>query len=202
MANYNKMYSKNKSSWGDDVASLAISSLKYIKDGSALDLGCGQGKEIFYLKNNGFTVTAVDSSYVAIRQIKNKCKIDGIQNIKSVHANVIDFPIEDNQYDLIICFNVLYILDKEDALNVLKKIQNGVKVGGIVSLAIFSIQDPFYTKEKSYRFYVKKNELKNLFDNFEILEYFEGFIDEPAHAGLLKNHKHGIATIIARRIRV
>lgn len=200
MTNYNKMYKEDHNSWGNDVAPMIPLCLKYIRRGKALDLGCGQGKEAFYLNQEGFTVTAVDSSSVAIDQINKHIFDENLKDIKAVENDLINFKYRENNYDLIICFNVLYRLNKLDAINVISNIKSSLRVGGIVAISVFSKNDTFFSKRKEHRFYVEENEIRNLFKSFEILEYFDGYINEDGHAGYQKPHIHGIVKIIAKKI--
>ena len=53
--------------------------------GTILDIGCGAGSHSLYLQQNGFDVTALDSSKGAIKT----CRLRGIE--KRVHAAILDF---------------------------------------------------------------------------------------------------------------
>jgi 2-polyprenyl-3-methyl-5-hydroxy-6-metoxy-1,4-benzoquinol methylase len=199
MANFNKMYSEDKKAWRDDVSSILISALSYVKGGRVLDLGCAQGKESLFLCDKGFNVVAVDSSSVAIEQLKTKVKKDKLENIEAIESDVVDFKIEKDKYDLIICFNVLYFLKRAQALKVIKDIQDGLRMDGIVAMSLFTVQDPFYNKEKKERFYVETDQIKRLFSKFEILDYFDGTISDSGHASLPEPHSHGVVKLIAKK---
>lgn len=198
MADFNKIYSGDKNAWGMEVSPILINALKYIKRGLVLDIGCGQGKETIYLANKGFDVVALDSSSVAIDQIKEIIKKNKLKNIRAVNSDIIDFEIKKNAYDLILCFNVLYFLEKSTARRIVKKIQEGMKKGGIIAMSLFTVHDTFYNEQKKHRFYVETNEVRGLFENFEILDYFEGIINEPRHASYPDPHTHGVVKIVAK----
>ena len=200
MIDFNKLYKKTKTAWGHQVAPLVISVLKYIKKGNALDLGCAQGTEALFLASQGFSVTAVDSSLVAINQLNDTAHKNNVTTITTLHSNIVDFIIKKNVYDLIIAINVLYFLDKKKAVDAIKKIQNGLKKGGIVALSLFSTKDPFYNQKKQHRFYTTSEEIAKLFENFEILEHFDGLIEDAGHTSLPEPHQHGAILIIAKKI--
>lgn len=183
------------------MAKITISALKYANKGLVLDLGCTQGKEALFLAHNGFDVTAVDLSDVAINQLEKFIKEKKIKNITTVKFDVNDFTIKETTYDLITVFNVLYFLDRQTALKVIKEIKSGLAIGGVVAMSLFSIKYPFYNESKKHRFYVISEEIKELFSEFEIFEYFDGMIDDSGHTSLPEPHQHGVVLIIAKRIK-
>ncbi|NNE76448.1 MAG: methyltransferase domain-containing protein, partial [Pricia sp.] len=68
----------------EDMPPLEKKALEVCK-GKVLDIGCGAGSHSLYLQQQGFDVTALDSSAGAVRT----CKIRGIEQV--VHSNIYDF---------------------------------------------------------------------------------------------------------------
>lgn len=54
--------------WGAEPNQFLAEIAAVIEPGTALDLGCGQGRNSFWLASRGFTVTGLDLSPVAIEQ--------------------------------------------------------------------------------------------------------------------------------------
>lgn len=85
MTNYNKIYST--ADILDNIEPSHTVSLiwkNFLPNSKILDLGCGQGTDSLFLSKNGFSVTAIDSSEVAINQIKikkDKFKLDNLELI-------------------------------------------------------------------------------------------------------------------------
>ena len=93
------------------------SALKDIKSGSCvLDLGCGLGNNALFLAKNGFIVTAVEKSKVAIKKVKEIIQKEKMKSIKVIHEDVLNFKIEANKFDVIMANNVLQFLPKDKAL--------------------------------------------------------------------------------------
>ncbi len=56
--------------WGADPNQFLAEIASMLEPGTALDLGCGQGRNSFWLASRGFTVTGLDLSPVAIEQAR------------------------------------------------------------------------------------------------------------------------------------
>ncbi|MCL1692405.1 MAG: methyltransferase domain-containing protein [Actinomycetia bacterium] len=54
--------------WGAEPNQFLAEIAELLEPGTALDLGCGQGRNSFWLASRGFTVTGLDLSPVAIEQ--------------------------------------------------------------------------------------------------------------------------------------
>ena len=201
MLTYNKLYKQNSNAWGKNINPLVKHALQYIKSGSVgLDLGCGQGKETFYLAQKGFKITAVDSSEVSVKQIKDKIAKSNIENIKIEQADICNYVIKEREYDFIVCLNLLHFLDKENIEKVINEIKKKNTNNGIVVISSFTDKDSsFKFDKKALKYYFKENELLNMFEDFECLDYFEGKIIDPGHAGKEEPHEHMIVSIVARK---
>lgn len=78
--------------------------------GKTLDFGCGFGKDVEVLKMKGYDVSGYDPHY---------------------------FPINlEDDYDTIICFYVLNVLESEEQINVLMDISERLKIGGKAYFAV------------------------------------------------------------------
>ena len=79
---------------------------KYInstKGNKALEIACGGGRNSVFMAQNDFEVTALDISELAIDSLNNK----NFPNIKALVADLEEYKIEKNSYDLIIQTNFL-----------------------------------------------------------------------------------------------
>jgi SAM-dependent methyltransferase len=61
-------YEEKGALWGAEPNQLLAEIAEDLEPGTALDLGCGQGRNSFWLASRGFTVTGLDLSPVAIEQ--------------------------------------------------------------------------------------------------------------------------------------
>ena len=114
---------------------------------SVLDVGCGMGREAFALYDMGFTITGVDISEKAIKEVK-QFALESNRNIDFLHTNGIDLPFEDNTFDVVIIwaqtFGLMYGTNQQ--LSFLDECRRVLKGNGIIS---FSGHDREYI-EKNY----------------------------------------------------
>ncbi|MFA5070531.1 MAG: methyltransferase domain-containing protein [Patescibacteria group bacterium] len=165
------------------------------------DLGCGRGREAIFMAEKGFKVTAVDSSAEAITRIKEIAEKNNLNNIEAICADVNDFVIEADKYEVIYSANLLQFLPKEKALAIIDDIKRKIKKDGYVVIAAFTPADPSYNlpEEKRFKAYFNPDELKKIFSDFKIIHYFEGVIPDKGHPGKSEPHEHGVARIIAQK---
>ncbi len=165
--------SKSAETWDDRYAHGKYSSAKphkllielaeKMKAGKALDLACGTGRHAIFLAEKDWRVTAVDNSSVGIEIAKQRANEKGLTiDFRVADLEKGEFQIEENSYDLICDF---YYLQRE-LFNEMKK---GVKPGGIIISTIHIYGEG----EKSGRFLLREGELKEFFNDFEILHYHE-----------------------------
>ena len=199
MRYYDSIYKNNGKFCGARPSKLLVKIRKSLqKNGEFLDLGCGQGKDSFYLSHQDFKVTAIDSSKVAINQINYLIKKKRITNFVATCQNIKKFIIQPKKFDIIASLNALQFLAKKDSLNVIKKIKKAIAPQGFIILASFTNENPSSKRRRSY---FKLGEMKKIFpkSRFKILHYFEGIIKDGGHIGMLQLHNHGIVEIIARK---
>lgn len=128
--------------------------------GLALDIACGRGRHSKFLAQNNFMVDALDISAVALDSISN------IDNINTRDVDLDNFEILPNSYDLIIC---TYYLNRD----IFDSIYSGLKDGAIVIYETFVYHADNSKVPSKKEFLLEENELKNSFDNLEIIFYDE-----------------------------
>jgi len=171
-----------------------------VKQGNALDIGIGRGDDSILLAEKGFFVTAVDINKDIIEKFKERTLSENFK-IEIVNKNIKDFNIEENNYNLIVAINSIHFLEKKDFFDVLEKIKNGLRKGGICIIAIFTNEDPMIKEGwRENNYFPKTGELKNIFEKeFEILFFKEAIIEDKGHAGNEKPHSHSVARIVIKK---
>ena len=70
---WNQLYKKEVVPWSNAPANLLKSLIEYLPtDAKILDLGCGRGRNSFFLDQYGYKVLGLDISETAIQQAKDK----------------------------------------------------------------------------------------------------------------------------------
>ena len=181
---WDERYASGKYS-SDEPHKLLIDLTAEINAGNALDLACGVGRNAIFLAEKGFQVTAVDNSAVGIGIAKQRAQEKHLEiDFRVADLEKGEFKIHENAYDLICDF---YYLQR----NLFAEIKKGLKKDGIITAAIHIYGDT----EEPGRFMLKTGELKEFFEDFEILHYHETSLTDT-DAG---EHHHRTAEIIAKK---
>jgi len=138
-----------------------INATSAIPPGRALDLACGLGRNGLYLAAQGWHVTALDSSQVAIDSLPQTV------DAHLVDLEAPDFRIALNSYDLICdC----YYLDR----NLFPQIRDGVKRGGLFVGVIPMVDEDPTLHPMNPAYLCSSGELRSCFSGWEILHDYEG----------------------------
>jgi SAM-dependent methyltransferase len=139
-----------------------------IAPGSALDLACGTGRHTIWLAEHGWTVTAVDSSRVALDILQQRALERGVAvNIVLADLERHEFPIEPESYDLIVVCNYL----QRDLFPVVRA---GVRIGGTVIAVIATVDSDPNVRPMNPAYLLNPGELRAQFEGWELIHDFEG----------------------------
>ena len=98
-----------------------------VKDISILDIGCGTGGLLAFLRQNSYTnLQGIDYSDNSIHFSKLRNL-----NVKKVNIDNIGLIFQSQQFDVIVCNDVFYCLDKSLIFKALKNIEVLLKPNGI-----------------------------------------------------------------------
>ena len=122
MADWDERYRRGEHA-GSGPSRLLVRAVETLPPGRALDIACGAGRHAVFLAERGFTVTAVDSSRVAIEITERRARERGVR----LDAHVADlergeFVIAPEAYDLI---SIFYYLQRD----LFPQIRAGIKPG-------------------------------------------------------------------------
>jgi len=136
--------------------------------GKALDIAMGEGRNTLFAASLGYEAWGVDVSEVGISRAEALAR----ENNLTIHTRIADldhYNIEENTYDLILCF---YFLNRR----LFEGIRKGLKPGGILIFKTFTVD---YLKYSGFKreWVLEKNELREAFSGLKILDYQE--VDEP-----------------------
>lgn len=183
-----------------EPSSFVISFYEFLKKqgkttGNVIDIGCGKGRNAIYLALEGYNVTAIDYSKIAIEFAQQQSKLK--------HANItfilgeIDkpWPFPSNSFDIAIdCFSSIDIETKKGREIYRDELFRTLKPGGLVFVAVVSSEDelekemilhsPGEEKNSSiwpsgkFQKDYDKEELREFYHMFDMLELKE--ITKPA----------------------
>jgi SAM-dependent methyltransferase len=118
-----------------DASGLLVDSIAGRKPGAALDLGMGEGRNALYLAANGWTVTGVDISGVALSKARQTAAARGL-TFDSVEADLDAYDFGSERWDLITSF---YMQDwhANSKTDIPTRIFDALKPGGMIIIEGF-----------------------------------------------------------------
>jgi SAM-dependent methyltransferase len=192
---WNKVYSNDSSFFGDEPSKFALICYKEFvkhKVQKVMELGCGQGRDSLFFALKGLEVYAIDSSKVAIENLRIKAK--GLNlDIKLKNIDVVKgLPFLNKHFDADYSHMFYNMGFTDDELKFLFNESNRVlKNKGLLSFSVRSDKDIIYRKgtkiaENIYdinsfkiRFFTKQDLKFFVNDNFKIQSIMEDY-EEPA----------------------
>lgn len=150
-----------------------------------LDLACGTGRNGLMLAQYGIPVVFADRSASALKTIDQRLTKDKLPG----HTWQIDLeqpginPFSSDRFSAIIVFRYLH-------RPLFPALLNAVEPGGLVIYETFTIGNRKYGRPNNPDFLLKPNELQTLFQDWEVIDYFEGVLNNPDRA---------VAQIVARK---
>ena len=148
MNSYDDQYGIEEDLFGQPYAEFVAFIEQHGKQGgTALDLGCGQGRDALMLAEHGYSVTGVDSSEVGIKQMVERAQSRNLE-VKGVVADIF-------RYQPSITFDAIVL----DSILHFGKVEKGNELALLDKLVPFLNQDGFLFifVHKSV---AKENELK------------------------------------------
>ncbi|HSH04005.1 MAG TPA: class I SAM-dependent methyltransferase [Anaerolineae bacterium] len=171
MTSYDKQYQIEQNLFGTPYPEFETFVSQHAKpSGTALDLGCGQGRDALMLAQYGYTVTGVDSSSVGIDQMLERAKAKGLA-VNGIVADFYEYELTQT-FDAIVLDSILHFgkADKAKELALLDRVAMHVRENGYLFLFVHQSR----TKER-----VLKNWFNSQKSYFELVQ--DGYIDYVYH---------------------
>jgi tellurite methyltransferase len=176
-----------------------------------LDIGAGQGRNAIPLAKAGHSLTAIDPSEVAARQVTEFAAREGLQLTAWV-GDFTEYHACGAVFDAVLAIGLVPILTR-DGINALRlRIGEWLTPGGRLLLTAFTVDDPsfdrcraewqeaarnsFVSERGSVRTFLERGEVLRLFKGYTILHHWEGLGGEHRH-GDGPVHQHGLVELVA-----
>ena len=179
---WNERYDRDMYIYGKEPAAFLKQKMDGLQKGKALVLAMGEGRNAVYLAQNGFDVTGVDISEVAIEKCSKLAK-ERNTTVNAVVADLTDYDMGEAQFDLITKF---YYYEP----SIFPQIIDALKPGGMFILEQFSIDHLKYRETSAFGprnpdYLIKPNELLEHFKSLRVLYYEDTVVelDEGMHKG-------------------
>ncbi|WP_053368765.1 class I SAM-dependent methyltransferase [Bacillus sp. FJAT-27245] len=151
-----------------------------LTSGTALELGCGPGRNALFLAKNGYKVDAVDSSREALDWGIERARHHG-SDVNFIHSNIFGLNLATESYDFVYDSGCFHHIPPHRRMNYLELVAKALKAGGYFGLTCFieggelggsSLSDlevyKFRTMQGGLGFTEEK--LRHIFRDFEAVE--------------------------------
>jgi SAM-dependent methyltransferase len=100
---WNRRYAGSELLWSATPNRFLVAEVAGLAPGRALDLACGEGRNSIWLAEQGWRVTGVDFSDVALDKARRIAERRGIE-VEWVHADLVQYEPPTAEYDLVALF--------------------------------------------------------------------------------------------------
>lgn len=146
-----------------------------------LDVGCGNGRHVTFLQEQGFDVYGIDISKEAIEIAKAWLARKGLKADLRV-GDIEKLPFDDRYFDVVISLEVLDHIPFLKAKKAMEEIRRVLAPNGYIYITLKSTEDSEFGRgeEVEHNTFVleegyEKGIIQHYFDLEEIKELFEGF---------------------------
>ncbi len=208
MTNWDKNYRETRNVFGTEPAPSLVRHADSIEVGlPILDVGCGQGRNSFFLARRGHDVHALDPSKVAVEQTGAAAETEGLRI--STQVGVLgDVDRPSGGFGAILVFGLIPILTRAEIDEMIASIESLISPGGLLFITAFTTEDPKFERhdhekapseyDHGSRTYLEPGELRSLFPKWRIVDSWEGLGPEHRH-GEGPVERHGLAEAVFRR---
>ncbi len=204
---WNRDYEKSGRIWGENPSELAKAAVQYLKKNkkdkenyTLLDIGCGYGRDAFYLSDNlKCDVLGIDVSEKAIEIAMNTVIKTKKHNI--MFQSIAFSSLGGDKYDIVFASNVYQILHLQERDAFRNAAKKALRPEGLLFLSALSTRDPEHYgkgeqiagetnsfKDEKYLHFCTREEFMQDFGFLDIQELYEQQYTEPRSNGETHHH--------------
>jgi SAM-dependent methyltransferase len=215
VTSFDQLYRQFKNVWGYEPSALAKKAAKELPDkGTILDISAGEGRDAIFFASLGHHVKAIETSEAAVEAIRKRIGERKNLDIETVVEDVVEMKLREEEYHLVFANMSLQFMTRGQRLELLDRIRHSVKKGGLVAIVQPTVEEPAWKKLQHKRDYVaglctlrfrgevmnfaQVGEYRQEFAGDQIIEYWEGTVEDQGHPGYEKPHTHNVVSVIAR----
>lgn len=202
MFTYDDVYRKPEFYWGRDPNRMCDQAVESFpaeerRGKKAIDLGCGEGRDVIHLARHGFAAVGVDISRPGLEKAERWAAEEGLR-IRTVQAALQDFRLTE-EFDLVYSSGTLTYLPPEARRDAFENYKRYTRVGGINVFNVF-VEKPFLGVPHDWgadEYFYRSGELLGHYWDWEILSFSELIFD--CNSGGVP-HRHAMDVMIARKV--
>lgn len=201
---YHALYKGSKLLWPSRAGRMVKKAAIASSPGRALDIGCGDGKNLVFLEDQGWEVTGVDINSLAVSGARKRYLSHfGQQSqmrgrVDRADAVTYNYPTE--EYDLVVAYGLYHCLDDKS----LHRVHDGalacLKPSGLFAFAALNDQMPIPDGHCTGDLFLRHAD--HIFDlangKFDVVEREVGKIVED-HPPMVGKHEHSLTWALLRK---
>lgn len=180
---------------GKEQSAFKLLSEKFgsIIKGPILDIGCGTGENSLFFAQQGFDVTGIDTSYIAITKALEKADSRNLHNKTSfLTMDLFDLSELNQKYNTVIDCGVFHMFNELSRVEYQKSIKSVLNQSGLLIILAFSYLEPLGIGPSQR---LTKSDYASAFSNgWKIREYD----DVEFETTFEQRHPRGLLTVIER----
>jgi SAM-dependent methyltransferase len=214
MDRYDDYYRKTPDVFGSEANAILVDHVHLVDpSATALDLGCGQGRNSLFLARRKVPVHALDSSIEAICAVEVAAQMEGLP-IRTIHGGFDELVQIPEGYGAVMVFGMIPDLRREQVTALVEMVDRVLADDGVLFITAFGNWDPAFEGHRSkwtedaensfcsldgvVRTYLEPGELVALFPDLEVIHSWEGLGPEHRH-GDGPPERHGLAEAVLRK---
>jgi len=189
--------------WGRSPGSLILKLAEQVPDMremTALDVGCGEGKNALFLARHGATVRAMDISDRAIDHARRES--ENIQNVAWESNDAMEVDLGTEKFDIVVAYGVFHCLRSPNTIETLvRRMQNATRVGGWFVACSFNRRHQELKAHPGFHpCLIDHADYISLFELWNIQHQSDLDLHET-HPHNLIPHTHSMTRILARKVQ-
>lgn len=200
MLNYDEVYSKPEYYWGRQPNRLCEQAVACFppgfRAGKAIDLGCGEGRDLIDLARRGFDAVGVDISRPGLDKAARWATAEGL-TVRTIAASLTDYRLAES-FDLVYSSGTLTFLPPAARSEAFANYKQWTRPGGIHAFNVF-VEKPFLATPPDWgidEYFYRSGDLMATYWDWEILSVTEVIFDCNS-SGV--PHRHAMDVLIARK---
>jgi tellurite methyltransferase len=164
---------------------------------SAIDIGCGEGRNALYLAQCGFATTAIDVASTGIEKLQTVAAARQL-DITAFVGDMRDVAFT-RPYDLVVCLGCLHLIYRHEWEDVIVRMQEATVTGGYHVVGAFTDEAPEPEDQRGLMVGLfREGELFERYHGWEILKK-DSYLFEHEHPDG-PTHQHAGNSLLARKL--
>ena len=199
---YDRLYQNSNLLWPDRPGRMVKEAASLRSEGRALDVGCGDGKNLAYLERLGWIVDGIDVSSIAIEAARRRLRESQIRHRGTLAlANVTSADFGTATYDLVVCYGLYHCLTDAGVEKAQATLVRALRPGGLFAFAVFNNDLPVPPDHCTDGLILRPaDHLPGLLCSWRRIALETGQIEE-SHPPLVGLHRHALTWGLFERSR-